>query len=276
VLLASAMTLGQGSPVPLINEPLVPTVTEPGGPSFMLNVNGVGFVSGSLVNWNGTPLTTTFVSNSQVTAAVPASNIATAATASVTVSNPTPGGGTSNVLFFGVSAPTTLQFTSFPANNGFVSLAGQPIAADFNRDGKLDFAVVNFVPNNSYTISIFLGNGDGTFQLPKFAPTNGGFRAWAIGDFNGDGIPDLASNNCFFVPEAECSFNIVLGNGDGTFSFGNEISLVSGQQADQPVTGDFNGDGKLDVAFAITGGLSVFLGNGAEHFRTLRYLTLGL
>src|SRR5512135_3377821 len=141
VLLASTMTLAQGNPVPLINQPLVPTATLPGGPTFILTVNGTGFVSGAGVNWNGAALTTTFVNSSQLTARVPASDIARAGTASVTVTNPPPGGGTANVMYFDVSTPvSTLTFASFYGFGG-----GEPTrlaAADFNGDGKLDLAGV--------------------------------------------------------------------------------------------------------------------------------------
>jgi hypothetical protein len=106
-VLASAMALAQSNPVPWVNQPLVPTVVLPGGPSFTLTVNGTGFVSGSAVQWDGTALPTTFVNVSQLTATVPASDIATARTASITVFNPSPGGGTSFVAFLEVSALPT-------------------------------------------------------------------------------------------------------------------------------------------------------------------------
>src|SRR5271167_4607394 len=63
----SALSYGQ-APVPFINLPLLPDATAPGGPQFTLTVNGTGFVSNSVVNWNGTPLTTQFVSGSRLTA----------------------------------------------------------------------------------------------------------------------------------------------------------------------------------------------------------------
>ncbi len=59
------------NPVPFIDDPLVPTSIAPGGAGFTLTVNGTGFVSGSRVNWNGTALTTSFVSTSRLTASVP-------------------------------------------------------------------------------------------------------------------------------------------------------------------------------------------------------------
>src|SRR5580693_5075440 len=142
VLFAAVTTLAQTNRVPLVNQPLVPTAIAPGSAGFTLTVNGTGFVSGSVVNWNGTALSTTLVSSSQLTATVPASDIVTASTASITVSSPSPGVATSNVQFLSVSGPTNLQFTSFPlaAPGGY----WPPVVADFNRDGKLDiFEVEN-------------------------------------------------------------------------------------------------------------------------------------
>src|SRR2546430_2572828 len=86
--------------VPTISS-LSPTCATAGGPQFTLTVNGTNFVSGSTVNWNGTPLTTSG-SSTQLTATVPASLIATAGTASVTVV--TPCGGTSNLKTFTIAA----------------------------------------------------------------------------------------------------------------------------------------------------------------------------
>ncbi len=59
-----------------------------GSPAFTLTVNGTNFVSGSTVRWNGANRTTTFVNSSQLTAAIPASDIVTSGTASITVQNP--------------------------------------------------------------------------------------------------------------------------------------------------------------------------------------------
>jgi Putative Ig domain len=83
-----------------------PTCVTPGGPQFTLTVNGTNFVSGATVNWNGSPLTTTFVSSTQLTATVPANLIANAGTASITVVNPTCSGAT--------SAPVTLTIANTP------------------------------------------------------------------------------------------------------------------------------------------------------------------
>jgi hypothetical protein len=76
------------------------------GPSFVLTVNGTGFVSASVVNWNGIPRTTTFVSSAQLTATIPASDLGgdTQATANITVTNPLSSGGTSNTVTFTITS----------------------------------------------------------------------------------------------------------------------------------------------------------------------------
>jgi hypothetical protein len=152
-----------GNAVPFVNQPLIPDAAAPGGPGFILTVNGTGFVSGATVNFNGAALATTFVNSRQLTATVPSSDVAIAGTASIAVLNPAPGGGRSNAVFFPVAMPeTTVNFSNAP---------GSPIPApiradspssltvgDFNDDGKPDLSV-------SYTVRVatLLGNGDGTF-----------------------------------------------------------------------------------------------------------------
>jgi len=88
VLLLSVCLFADQSPVQLVNQPLVPASAKPLGPGFTLTVNGSNFVSGALVKWNSSPRTTTFISNSQLQATIPASDIAKPGTAMVTVTNP--------------------------------------------------------------------------------------------------------------------------------------------------------------------------------------------
>jgi subtilase family serine protease len=99
---------------------LSPSSATAGGASFTLTVNGSGFVSGSKVDWNGTALTTTYVSSTQVTATVPASDIATAGTASVTVVN---GSTVSNAETFTINSsrnpvPKALSISPSSAKHG--------------------------------------------------------------------------------------------------------------------------------------------------------------
>jgi hypothetical protein len=255
---AQEVTLTNTNPVPLINQPLVPDAVAPGGSEFQLTVNGTGFVSGSLVNLNGSALTTTFVNDAQLTATVPASDIRNANTASVTVFNPSPGGGTSNVAFFPIKLP-----------NSFVSLSESSLAipagpwglavGDFNGDGKQDLAVPNESLNVVY---ITLGNGDGTFQSPLPYATGNAPQFVATGDFNSDGKLDIVVCN-----RTDGTISILLGKGDGTFQA--HVDYRAGSTADVVAVADLNGDGKLDVVvtnFAAST-VSVLLGNGDGTFQ---------
>jgi len=78
-------TTTAANPVPLINQPLIPDAIKPGTAGFTLTVNGTGFVSSSVVKWNGSARATTFVSKSQLRAGILATDIATPKTASVSV-----------------------------------------------------------------------------------------------------------------------------------------------------------------------------------------------
>jgi len=101
---------GTSNAVPFtINNPIAnltslsPSSKNHGDGAFTLTVHGTGLVSTSQVKWNGSNRTTTFVNGSQVQAAITATDIATAGTAQVTVTNPGPGGGTSNALTFTIN-----------------------------------------------------------------------------------------------------------------------------------------------------------------------------
>src|ERR1700740_2089360 len=93
---AGALAQAQSNPVPFLNQTLVPSSTAPGGPNLKLTVSGTGFASASVVNWNGTSLQTTFVSGTQLAAIIPSADIALPSTATIVVTTPAPGGGTSN------------------------------------------------------------------------------------------------------------------------------------------------------------------------------------
>ena len=235
----SSRAFAAENPVPLINQPLVPDATAPGGQGFTLTVHGTGFVSGAVVKWNGSSLATTFVSDSQLRASVPASDIAAASTASVTVVNPTPGGGMSNVMFFEVTPSSSLIALNAPSAFGAGTTPYSVAVGDFNGDGKLDLAVAN---EGSDNVSILLGNGDGTFQAAVDYGAGTDPDSVAVGDFNGDGKLDLVVAN-----DDSNNVSILLGNGDGTF----QAAVNYGVSAPSSVAvGDFNGDGKLDLAVA--------------------------
>ena len=129
---------------------------------------------------------------------------------------------------------------------------------DFNGDGKMDFAVPNLHNN---TVTVLLGNGDGTFTPGVTLPTGYNPIAIAVGDFNGDGNADMAVSNL-----SENSVTILLGNGDGTFNAA--APLPTGQSPQYIFLADLNGDGKLDLAVPNYSGntVTVWLGNGDGTF----------
>jgi hypothetical protein len=102
-------------PAPAISAPAISTISPtsnlPSSPALPLTVNGANFLSSSVVNFGGTAVATTFVSSTQLTAAIPAAAIASVGSAAVTVTNPAPGGGTSNAVNFTINAEFLGQFT---------------------------------------------------------------------------------------------------------------------------------------------------------------------
>src|SRR5579872_61447 len=134
-----------------------------------------------------------------------------------------------------------------------LTFQGGPInvAADFNKDGKLDIATPG---------TLLLGNGDGTFKAAINLSVSGNLVATA--DFNGDGNPDL-----LIASMQSTVLNILLGNGDGTFQAAKITN--AGTSFGVIAVADVNGDGTPDVLGLVTGGqVIVFLGNGDGTFKT--------
>jgi hypothetical protein len=112
---------------------------------------------------------------------------------------------------------------------------------DFNGDGKLDLATANY---DAWSVTILLGNGDGTFTAGANGPILAGNVPYSVtvGDFNQDGIPDLAVADSY-----DNTVTVLVGNGDGTFS--RPLSPISvGTHPQSLAVGDFNEDGVPDMA----------------------------
>lgn len=132
---------------------------------------------------------------------------------------------------------------------------------DLNQDGKPDLIVAA----NTET-DIYLGNGDGTFQLSASYPGHEVFSV-AVGDFNGDAKPDVAASVLNGV-------EVLLGNGDGTFAA--PVQYTTGGGDGVLTLADVDGDGLLDIVGAAGNQLSVLLGNGDGTFGAALTRTKGV
>jgi hypothetical protein len=220
------------------------------------------------------------------------------------------------VLCLGWSSRATAQFETRASVGTGSYYPTSCVVGDFNRDGKLDVAVVSYLPQGNVTI--YLGNGDGTFRTgasylvatqPSYAATtsfrkngildivvgdtlsdyiyvmlgngDGTFKPAvsypaparpanvSVGDFNGDGKIDILA---LTGPGGVCScLAVFLGNGDGTFGSALVTTVPYDVDGFEMTTGDFDEDGKLDVAvtagFGSTNQVDILLGNGDGTFR---------
>jgi DNA/RNA endonuclease G (NUC1) len=189
--LTFTINAGSNNPVPVATT-LNPSSAAKGGSAFTLTVTGSSFISSSVVKWNGTSLTTTYVSGTSIKGAVTAAMIATAGTATVTVFNPTPGGGTSAGLTFSIyTVSSNVNLTmgnptgattdvNYPANY----LLDKPqFCASYNRDR----GIANWV---AWQLNSTWCNGPGVRQ-DNFIPDAILPSSWyhvVTGDYTGSGF----------------------------------------------------------------------------------------
>src|SRR5437868_10963111 len=118
---------------------------------------------------------------------------------------------------------------------------------DFNNDGIPDIVTGNNAGANGFGLTVHLGNSDGTFQAGKNTSAAISPVDIAVGDFNGDGKLDVAL--AAYDGATQEVLQVMLGNGDGTFTKGQTINLSSIPGA--ITTGDFDNDGQLDLALTL-------------------------
>lgn len=187
------------------------------------------------------------------------------------------GGGTNAVEIAAGTDPfiaaSTGQFGAFTNMAGMLQAPYGMISADFNQDGFLDVATANMGFFGGNSVSIFMGNGDGTFDAEVSYTVGNSPQAIVAADMNGDGVLDLAVTN-----GTSDTISVLIGNSDGTFK-----TKVDYPAADNPrgiAAADVTGDGIVDLVTTDNGGalgntVSLYTGNGDGTFQARTSFTVG-
>jgi hypothetical protein len=188
----------------------------------------------------------------------------------------------------------TTTFTAGSSLTQAIQVGGQPtqaVVADFNNDGHLDVAISGASQTaTSPSVTVLLGNGDGTFQVSQTIDLVYGGHYVAVANLTGDGIPDLVVTNSNYNATTKTfgpgTVSVLLGNGDGTFQVQPPIPVGTNPAA--VTVADFNGDGIPDLAVSNDnyynpatksygpGSVSILLGNGNGTFTPAPTLSVGL
>ena len=154
----------------------------------------------------------------------------------------------------------------FAAGDGFFRGPSSVVVADLNGDGKPDIVTAN---SFSDTVSMLLGNGDGTFQTQQRFAVGDSPNAVAVADLNGDGKLDVVTAN------GSDDVSVLLGNGDGSFQA--QQRFAAGDGPNSVAVADLNGDGRLDLVTANSGSddVSVLLGTGDGTFQAQQRFAAG-
>lgn len=272
-------TATSGNPVPALTS-LGPSSAVVGGPAFTLTITGTNFITSSIVQWNAITRTTSFVSSTQLTTTVTTADIATAGTASVTVFNPAPGGGTSNALTFTINNPVPTITVISPA----ASLAGGPTftliitgtnfmastvaqwngaarTTTFVSSTRVDATInaADIASAGSATVTVAnLGPGGGTSNPMTFNITN------LVVDATGDTADVAPGNGVCADASGLCTLRAALQEAN-TFAGAQTITFAAGTNGTPIVlTGAANEDANVSGDLDILGDVTI-TGNGATN-----------
>ncbi len=179
------------NPLPTLSS-IAPATSAAGAAAFTLTVNGTNFINGSVINWNGVSLSTTFISATQLSALVPASNVSLAGNFPITVFTPLPGGGNSNAINFTVNAPVSNPLPTLSNITPATAIAGAAaLTLTVNGTNYINGSVVNwnggaltttFISATQLTAIVPAANIStaGSFPVTVFSPLPGGGVSNAI------------------------------------------------------------------------------------------------
>jgi uncharacterized protein (TIGR03437 family) len=220
---AQTFTITAPNPTPAITS-LSPSSALEGGPDFTLTVNGTGFIDDSVVRWDGSPRTTTFVSATQLTALISSNDLIGTGTSQVTVFNPAPGGGMSAPATFTISATnpvpalTSLSPNATPAAGPAFTLA--ITGTNFVTASKVRWngndRPTTFVNATQLTAQIPASDiaSIGTAQVTVFTPTPGGGVSAPLTFTITNPVPSLASLSPTAVAAGSNAFTLTVNGGN--------------------------------------------------------------
>ncbi len=238
---ALTFTINPVNPVPTLTA-LSPSSASAGSVGFTMTLTGTNFIASSVAHWNGAALATTFVSSTQLTAAVPASDLAFFGIASVDVINPTPGGGTSNTLTFTITTPVPVLASLSPSS---ATAAGPAFTLTLNGSNFISTSVAQwkgstrtttFVSATQLTAAITAADiaTAGTASVTVFTPTE---VAGGIGGAQPAGAPSGTTSNALtFTINAD--FSVTPTTTTETVTAGQSTNFTI---ATAPIGGSFPG-----------------------------------
>ncbi len=237
---SGTISISGSNPVPQIAS-LAPASAVQNSGAFTLTVNGTNFISGSEVRWNGTARPTTFVSSTQLTASISATDLASTGTVSVTVTNPAPGGGTSPASNFTITAPNPLPLL-ISLSPATVVQGGAAFTLTVNGNGFVNGAIVRWDGQNrtttlvsptQLTAQINAGDiaGAGTAAVTVVNPTPGGGISNALNvtiTSPNNPAPTISSLSPSSVNVGAASFTLTVTGGN--FIAGSQVEVNGAQR----------------------------------------------